>query len=288
MAPPPPAPVRDPVRAASRQSCLYVGEVMHRRPSPAHRFTYRVTSLLLDLDEVGRDLPRLLSRDRFNLFSVRNSDLGPGDGTDPAAWARALLARHGVTGADGPIRVHLFPRLLGWGFTPLSTWFCHRADGRLAAVLYDVHNTFGERHVYLARSDGPGTQFHTADKIFHVSPFIGLGGVYRFALRPPDARFSLVIREHAADGAPLMVASHHARRVALSDAALVRAACAMPLLPIRVLGGIHWEAWRLWRKGARVWRKPAPPSEPVSIARVSAPDTPLFHPETPVHRETLA
>lgn len=249
------------------RSCLYRGQVMHHRLAPVgHRFTYRVASLLIDLDELAGLKVGLLSHNRANLFSIHDRDLG--DGGDPRRWIETELARHAIALDGGRIAVHLFPRILGFGFTPLTTWFCRDAAGRLAAVLYEVHNTFGERHAYLVRTaaDQRRTLRHSADKCFHVSPFIGLGGTYDFAVRVPGETLALSIRERdRATDRPILIASHMARRVPLSDTELVRAALAYPLLPLKILGGIHWEALRLWLKGASFHRKPAPPEAPVSF-----------------------
>lgn len=247
-------------------SCLYRGQVMHHRLAPVgHRFTYDVVSLLLDLDEMPRLGLRLLTHNRPGLFSVRDRDMG--DGGDPRAWIDGVLAEHGIA-AGGPVRVHLFPRFLGLGFTPLTTWFCHRPDHGLAAIVYEVHNTFGERHAYLVAVDGDGgrTLTHSADKCFHVSPFIRPDATYRFAMRPPGQRFVQSIRETERDsGRPILVASHVGKRVALTDRALARAALAYPLLPVKIVGGIHYEALRLWLKGAPFFRKPTPPALPVTF-----------------------
>jgi hypothetical protein len=249
-------------------SCLYRGQVMHHRLEPfGHRFSYRVMSLLIDLDELPALQLRLLSHNRPNLFSVHDSDVG--DGRAPRRWIEMILARQGIHIDGGRVQMHLFPRVFGFGFTPLTTWFCHAADGRLAAVLYEVHNTFGERHSYLAlveNHDG-GTLRHGADKCFHVSPFFGLAGHYAFSVRAPGDSFALSIREtDKTGGRPIMIASHVGRREPLSDKALLRAALAYPLLPLKIVGGIHWEAWKLWRKGALFHRKPAPPPSAVSLA----------------------
>ncbi|HIJ62637.1 MAG TPA: DUF1365 domain-containing protein [Rhodospirillaceae bacterium] len=250
------------------RSCLYLGQVMHHRLAPVgHRFTYRVASLLVDLDELNALGSRWLSHNRANLFSIHDRDLG--DGADPRRWIDGELARHGIRLDGGRVTVHLFPRVLGFGFTPLTTWFCRDAAGRLAAVLYEVHNTFGERHAYLVHTeaDQRRTLRHSADKCFHVSPFIGLGGTYDFAVRAPDEILALSIRERdRATGRPILIATHTARRAPLTDAALLRAALAYPLLPLKILGGIHWEALRLWLKGAPFHRKPPPPEALVSLA----------------------
>lgn len=250
-------------------SCLYRGQVMHHRLDPVgHRFTYSVVSLLLDLDEVAALGMRLLSYNGMNLFSVHDRDLG--DGGDPRKWIADQLAAHGIP-ADGPVRIHLFPRVLGRGFTPLTTWFCHHSDGGLAAILYEVHNTFGERHAYLVpvdRTKPRRTLMHQAEKCFHVSPFIGLGGTYQFCIRVPGDRFVQTIRETApGDGRPVMIASHVGQRHALTDRALMSAALRYPLQPVKIIGGIHYEAARLWLKGAPFFRKPAPPAAPVSICQ---------------------
>jgi DUF1365 family protein len=250
------------------ESCLYRGQVTHQRLEPVgHRFTYQVVSLLVDLDELPDLRLRFLAHNRPNLFSVNDSDLG--EGGSPRRWIETALAQQGINIANGRVKIHLFPRVLGFGFSPLVTWFCHDANGRLVAVLYEVHNTFGERHAYLSRVDDDGHHWlrHTAEKCFHVSPFIGLAGTYAFGMRVPDEKFALSIREtDRATGRTVMIARHVGHRLSLCDSALVRAALAYPLLPLKIVGGIHWEALKLWLKGAPFHRKPVPPAAMVSIA----------------------
>lgn len=255
-------------------SCLYRGEVMHHRLQPKKlRFSYKVTSWLLDLDEIpalARRL-RLFSHNRFNLVSLFDRDLGAGDGGAPKAWMLGLLKQHGLDVTGGRILIHGFPRILGIGFSPLTTWFCYDGAGALRAVHYEVHNTFGERHGYLALLDDIGTEAgrtltHRAEKLFHVSPFLDISGLYRFALRPPDETYSLLIREITADQTPILIASHVAKRRTLDDRALLRLSLALLALPVIVIGGIHWQALKLFSKGIRFHRKPAPP-EPISLAK---------------------
>jgi len=132
-------------------SALYVGRVGHRRHRPrVHRLDYRVFSLLLDLDEIpelGRRL-RLFAHNGRALFSLLDRDHGPGDGSPLAPHARGLLAQAWVQDADGPIRLLCYPRVLGFVFNPLSVYYCHGTDGALRALIYEVNNTFGERHSY--------------------------------------------------------------------------------------------------------------------------------------------
>jgi hypothetical protein len=234
-------------------ACLYFGEVMHRRVRPvAHEFRYRVATLCVDLDEIdalSRRL-RLFSRNRFNLFGFDDRDHG--DGGDLRAWAERQLAAAGIAARGGRIRVLCFPRLLGYVFNPLTLYFCHEPGGALRAVIYEVHNTFGERHAYALPVSGEGVAPHAivqrAEKGFYVSPFVPMAAEYRFRLRPPGERFALAIREHDAAG-DILHATLHGRRVPLSDAALLRACLAYPALTMKVIGAIHWQALRLWLKG---------------------------------------
>lgn len=252
---------------------LYIGRVMHERFRPCrHRFAYRVFSLYLDVDRLSQLSARLrlFSRGRFNLFSFHERDHGPRDGSALRPWVERHLALYGISLDGGAIRLLCFPRILGYVFNPLSVYFCHGPAGDLRAVLYEVRNTFGQSHSYLVavpegHEEGmPLTQ--TARKVFHVSPFLDLSGEYRFRLRAPDETLSLVIRE--SDGAgDLLLATHAAKRRPLTDAALLVAFLRHPLMTLKVIAAIHWEALRLWRKGARFHRLPPEPSTPVSLGR---------------------
>src|SRR4051812_17364575 len=140
-----------------RRSALYTGWVMHRRLRPRrHQFRYRVFSLLVELDELSlldRKL-KLFAWNRFGLFSFHDRDHG--DGRPLRAWLDSLLENAGIQ-ADGSRRVLCYPRILGYVFNPLSVWFCHDRTGALKAMIYEVHNTFDERHFYVlpaAESDG--------------------------------------------------------------------------------------------------------------------------------------
>ncbi|MDQ0395804.1 DUF1365 domain-containing protein [Labrys monachus] len=249
-------------------SALYDGWVKHRRLRPAvHRLRYRVLSVLLDLDEIDAlaRSSRLFSRNRFNLFSFHDADYG--DGTAPGLRSQIAshLAAAGLADAGGAIRVWTMPRILGCAFNPLSVFFCHRADGTLAAVLYEVNNTFGQRHAYLipAAPEAGGVVRQAVAKDFYVSPFMDMALDYAFRLSLPARRLALTITV-GDGGGPLLVATHAASRVEWSDGALLRAFLGHPLQMVRVLGGIHWEALRLWIKGMRTRPRPPPPASPVT------------------------
>lgn len=251
-------------------SALYRGRVMHKRLLPfGHRFVYRVFSLWLDLDEVpalARRL-RLFSHNRFNLLSFHDKDHGPRDGNALRPWLESALAGAGLDLQGGAIRLLCFPRVLGYVFNPLSIYFCYHADGRLLAVLHQVRNTFGEMHSYLipvAQDHRPGEPIRqSCDKRFYVSPFIGMRATYRFRLLEPGDRLSIVIRQSVPEG-QMLVASQTGKRRALTDGALLRAFLGTPLMTVKVMTAIHWQALWLWLKGAKFHRRPPPPSEPVT------------------------
>ncbi|MBV5263852.1 DUF1365 domain-containing protein [Pinisolibacter aquiterrae] len=250
-------------------SALYPGHVIHHRLRPReHRLAYRVWSMLLDLDELpelDRRL-RFFSVDRFNLVSFHARDRGDGTGRDLRAQVESAMRRAGIDPDGGPIRLFTMPRLLGWSFNPLSIFFCHARDGRLAAILWEVDNTFGERHGYLIpveETDG-GEIRQRCDKALHVSPFMDMDQSYAFRVKPPAEFFSLVIDVHDAEGR-ILGARHLARREELTDRALLRLFFAVPFLTLRVVGGIHWEALKLWLKGVKLRFKPPPPETAITI-----------------------
>jgi len=255
------------------ESALYVGSVVHQRLRPVrHRLRYRVFSLLIDLDELPglAQRLRLFSLNRFNLFSLHERDYGSG-GTGGLRRDVEQQLRAAGLGTGGPIRLLSMPRILGYAFNPLSVYFCHQPDGALQAVLYEVNNTFGERHSYLikvdpSQRDGEQVTQHCA-KQFHVSPFLGLEMRYGFRLQAPGAdRGSLGIGITAGDAeGPLLVARFDARRRALGDAALAMVFLTHPLLTLKVVAAIHWEALRLWIKGVGLHPRPPAPARPVTV-----------------------
>ncbi|MCW5771219.1 MAG: DUF1365 domain-containing protein [Rhodospirillaceae bacterium] len=245
------------------RSAIYRGTVMHARRRPvAHRFRYRIFTLLIDLDELPglvRSL-RWLSHNRFNVASVYDRDHGAArPGESLRAWAERTLCAAGLDPPGGRIELLCFPRLFGYVFNPLSVWFCRDPAGRLAAVIYEVHNTFGGRHAYaLPVSSGGegGAVAQHCGKEFYVSPFMPMDAQYSFRLKPPGDAFALVIREHGIEG-EILRAAMSGRRRPLTGGELLKAVAAHPLMTLKVIAAIHWQALRLWRKGAPFHRNPA-------------------------------
>ena len=253
---------------------LYTGWVMHQRLRPLrHRLRYRMFSLLLDIDQLptlARHL-RLFSLNRFNLFSLHERDYGDGASSLRAGVDRQLQAAGLASG--GAVCLLTMPRILGYAFNPLNVYFCYTPQGELNVVLYEVNNTFGERHSYLIEVQGAGRNGGPVEqrcaKRLHVSPFLGLDMHYRFRLTPPDAHggpLSVGVAAHDEQGA-VLVACFDAQRRALSDGALAATLLSHPLLTLKVVWAIHWEALRLLIKGLRFFPKPAPPLRPTSVIR---------------------
>ena len=248
---------------------FYRSTVMHRRHATVrYRFVYRVFNLLLDIDRLDEELApyRLVSRNRFNLLSFHDGDHGPRDGSPLRPWIDAALTGAGLDLAGGRVRLLCMPRVLGYGFNPLSLWFCQHRDGSLRAVLCEVHNTFGEAHGYLLHEQGRPIDFPVTGrkaKRFHVSPLISMDGEYHFRIGDPDRRAVMGIAEHQAGRVMLSAAWVGEEREA-RDREFALACLTVPLMTLKVMAMIHWQALSIWLRGARLHRKPAPPGEGIS------------------------
>jgi len=240
---------------------LYVGDVMHARLKPVeHRFSYRVMSLLIDLDRLGEADRQsvLFGVNRVALYSFHEADHGDRDESSLRAYAQRRAAEHGVDLTGGRVLLLCYPRLLGYAFNPLSVYFCYRADGSIALLIYEVRNTFGGIHAYVLpvreeEISAAGIR-QQQDKRFFVSPFIEMAMRYQFRVLPPGACVKLRILEADHEG-PLLAATFGGRRRALTTKALVSSVFAMPLMTFKVVAAIHWEALRLWLKGVRLVRR---------------------------------
>jgi uncharacterized protein len=247
---------------------LYFGDVMHARLKPTgHRFSYRVLNLLVDIGRLAEadQLSPLFHVNRRGLFSFHERDHGPRDGTPLAPHVGRLLAEHGIDLGGGRILLLCYPRVLGHVFNPLSVYYCYDSAARLAALIYEVRNTFGEIHCYVcpvaAGEVSPAGIRQEQDKAFYVSPFLAMEMRYHFRMLPPaggaDAPVKVRILETDADG-PILAATYCGWRRDLTTTELVVALLRLPGVPLKIIGGIHFEALRLWLKGARLHARPPP------------------------------
>lgn len=240
---------------ANLRSSLYQGKVMHHRVKPTdHRFVYSVFSLKVDLDELDQlDQFRFFSINRFNLFSFQERDHGTSKG-NLAAEIRQHLIDRGHSSATARIELLCYPRILGFTFNPLSVYFCYNTDDQVEVILYEVSNTFGSRHTYLIESQGRDKVIrHGCDKLMYVSPFMPMETAYQFSITPPDQHVSIGIKQveqalSEEDRSTVFYASFKGDRISLNDRKLLKMFFQYPLMTLKVVGAIHWEALKLWRK----------------------------------------
>ncbi|WP_375413045.1 DUF1365 domain-containing protein [uncultured Bradyrhizobium sp.] len=251
-------PARLEAHPAGDAAVLYFGDVMHARLKPmGHRFSYRVMSLLIDLDRLDQAdrQSALFAVNRAALYSFNERDHGGRDGSPLRAYVDRRAAEHGIDLTGGRVLLLCYPRLLGYTFNPLSAYFCYRADGWLALIIYEVRNTFGELHSYVLPVQpgqvGKAGVRQQQDKLFYVSPFIKMATRYHFRVSPPEETVKLRILETDSEG-PLLSATFSGRRRGLTTAVLLRSFVSLPLVTFKIVAAIHWEAMRLWLKGVRL------------------------------------
>ena len=245
------------------------GRTFHgREGAVSNAFTYGIDYVLTEPEAPAPRAPRIFSRNRANLVSLHDADHGgvPGKGRG-AEWVREVLAAHGLDGAaDGRVLLLAQPRVFGHVFNPVSFWLCHDRAGGLRVVIAEVTNTYGDRHSYLCHHDDlrviERTDLLGARKVFHVSPFLTIEGDYtfRFDIRPD--RVGIWITHRSGNGR--LLATLTGRRRPLRAGALWAALLRRPFGSRRVLGLIHWQALKLWRKGAAFHARPLPPVDEVS------------------------
>jgi DUF1365 family protein len=251
-------------------SRLYFGHVMHQRLKPfRHGFRYRVFTLFLDLDELDSlgTACKILSHNRFNVFGIDDRDHAARDGAPIRPWVEKHARDKGIDLAGGKIFMLCFPRLFGYVFNPLTIYFCKDRDGRLAALLYEVKNTFGEQHGYLLTAEegaaGAPVQ-HSHDKHFYVSPFIEMKAAYHFTVKEPGGKLSVMIRQKDDVGDDVLLATWTGRKAPLSTRYLLLALVLFPFQAFHVMLAIHWQALKIWLKGGRYYSRPRVPEKEVS------------------------
>ncbi|MEL6858374.1 MAG: DUF1365 domain-containing protein [Pseudomonadota bacterium] len=247
---------------------LLRGHTVHQRSVPfTHRFKYDLALIDIDIDrlDAADQMTGLFNIDRSGLFSFNRKDHG---GRTPQAlrpWANAQFEQAGLTGPTGAVRLVTFPRHMFYKFAPISLWLGYDAGGGLSGILYEVNNTFGETHIYAAETPNERHNQHDADKVFHVSPFFDVSGAYEFKLTVNEDRLSLVVATKKA-GQQTHVATISAVAHPATTAALVALALRKPLSTLGVTAAIHWQALKLWLKGAKYHSKPKQSSVRITVA----------------------
>ncbi len=246
---------------------LYSATVMHKRLFPKRNaFRYSVYYVALPLTQLAHITA--LAINKGGVMSVRERDYGARDGTALDAWVRGVLADYGLSAVVQDIQFVTMPRLLGYGFNPVSFYLCFDAAEQVRAVVCEVHNTFGEAHRYVcAHPDHrviEGDDWLEADKLFHVSPFLKREGRYRFRFAHAGVRLGIWIDYYDAAGERELMTSLTGTLSPLSRASLRRAFWAYPLVTMKAIMLIHWQALKLFAKGVRYHVKPIPQQADVS------------------------
>jgi DUF1365 family protein len=251
-------------------SGLFHGKVVHRRFSPKkHKLNYRIFSLFVDLDSIGELCKKtwMLSFNKFNLISFYEKDYGDTRGNLKAYIINQVKTRFPNIKID-KIYLLTMPRILGYVFNPLSVYFCYDQYHSLTAVLYEVTNTFGQRHNYIfdVSESKPPIYRHECRKDFYVSPFLEMDLKYKFAVSNPAPVFSLAI--HAYKNSDLIVSASQTMTFAeLSARNLTGVFTSIPFMTIKVIAGIHLEAFILWLKGVVIVPNTSPGIKAIRYSR---------------------
>ena len=231
---------------------LYMGSVIHERFSPKqHKLKYNLFSMFIDLDDLDfldRNL-WLFSVNKFNLVSFNYKDYGNGS-KNLKNYVLEKIRNSNCKTKSSKVYLLTMPRIFGYVFNPLSVYFCYDQDNVLCALLYEVSNTFGEKHDYVFHVDDPdkGYYLHTCAKSFYVSPFLEMDLVYKFKIRPPTQLYSLLIDVFKEEKIVLR-ASQKQKFIELTEATLLKAILTYPFMTLKVILGIHFEALILLLKG---------------------------------------
>jgi DUF1365 family protein len=248
--------------------------VMHARLRPfVHRFVYRVFCLQIRLDHpagLSNLSSWLFGVNKKRAVSFMNADHGARDGSDLMVWLKQTLHSVGHEMPDGQVWLQCFPRILGYVFNPVSFWMLHDQQGQLRLLLAEVNNTFGQKHQYvLSDAKGGGLQADCpliCKKVFHVSPFCPVQGQYKFAIKQTSVgeKISINYFDDVTKEQALVLTAITTQFQTFTTAALLRRLLRMPLMTFGVMVRIHWQAFKLWRQGAKFYSTPPLPKHAVT------------------------
>jgi len=239
-------------------SCIYNGNVIHKRFKPKeHFFKYKVFSLFIDLSELNEldDKLKFFSLNKFNLISFYEKDHGERDGSSLLSWVKLNLSNNNISTEKIKIKLLCYPRILGYVFNPLSIFFIYDKDENLISILYEVKNTFGEQHTYVFKVESENKLIqNNCSKQFHVSPFIEMNCNYFFRILNPGEKLSVIIDQYDQEG-KILFASQDGKRSDLTSENLMNSYLKHPLMTFKIISAIHFEAFKLWIKGIKLVKK---------------------------------
>ena len=236
-------------------SCIYNGKVIHKRFKPKeHYFKYSVFSLLIDLSELRKIDQEIsfFSLNKFNLISFHEKDHGERDGSSLEEWVKKNLEQNKIDTTDIKIKLLCYPRIFGYVFNPLSIFYCYD-DNKLKAIFYEVKNTFNEQHTYIFKIKDNEEIAQKCKKKFYVSPFMDMETYYNFKLLNPNDKLSVFIKQTDSIGT-VLTATQTGKKKEFSSKQLMFNFFKYPLMTIKIISSIHFEALLLWKKGA-IFRK---------------------------------
>ena len=236
-------------------SCIYNGTVKHQRFKPiTHSLNYKTFSLLIDLDEIEnltKDIS-IFSLNKFNVFSFYNIDHGTRDGSSVKEWVQKNIKKFNISNNITKIKLLCYPRIFGYVFNPLSIFYCYE-NNRLKAIFYEVKNTFNEQHTYIFKIKNDEKIEQKCKKKFYVSPFMDMETYYNFKLLSPKEKLSIFIKQTNGEET-ILTATQTGDKKEFSFKQLLFNFFKYPLMTIKIISSIHYEAFFLWKKGA-VYRK---------------------------------
>jgi DUF1365 family protein len=236
-------------------SCIYNGEVSHTRFKPVRHFLkYKTFSLFIDLDEINLldKSISIFSHNKFNVFSFHDNDHGNRDGGCLKDWVLMNIKKFNIESKITKIKILCYPRIFGYVFNPLSIFYCYE-DDKLKAIFYEVKNTFNEQHTYIFKIKDDQEIIQKCKKKFYVSPFMDMETYYNFKLLNPDEKLFVFIKQTDVKGT-VLTASQTGDKKELNFKQLAINFFKYPLMTLKIIGSIHFEALLLWKKGA-IYRK---------------------------------
>lgn len=245
---------------------ILFGKVMHKRLFPkVNAFNYQVYNFALPLAQLS-NLP--FAYNKPGAVSFYDRDHGHCDGSDLETWARGILADYKIESADGDITLICMPRIFGYVFNPVSFWLCHDQAGDVRAILCEVHNTFSEKHTYIcAHKDQrkiTKKETMTGQKVFHVSPFMKREGHYVFRFDTKPGQFGAWVDFYDVEGRQKLLTYIVGQLKPMTRSSLRRAFWGYPLMTLKAITLIHWQALRLIFRGIWYIRKPKQNQEKIS------------------------
>ncbi|PPR15435.1 MAG: hypothetical protein CFH33_01445 [Alphaproteobacteria bacterium MarineAlpha9_Bin3] len=246
---------------------IYKGFVSHYRFYPKiHKFKYRIFSLFINLEELDNisKKAKLFSINKFNLFSFCYKDHTEKPFGNPLFWARKIFSNLGLYSANDRIFILCYPRILGYVFNPLTTYFCIDTNNKIKAIIYEVHNTFGDRHNYVTKYNKLNEK---VDKVFHVSPFFNIEGEYEFDTKLNNKSLKIEIKYYKKDRTNLLNAIFYGEQSEFNDKYLLLCFFLYPLMTLKVIYSIHFQALLLWIKGIQFFNRPIPSKDIISFSK---------------------